>query len=281
MSEPIWLRPTSVEEVIALRQAHGEDAVLVAGGTFVMTLRQTGLLAADTYIDLGQVSGLSHLEVADGQLRIGALVTHRAMEQSPVVREFGGSLSRTFGVVASPRIRNQATVGGVLADADYASDPPASLVACGAIARLHGAQGVRDVPVEELILGHYLTCIRPDELLVEVVVPGAPQRSNYQKFRTRSSEDRPCVGVAVAADLRDGCLADLRVVVGAVSDRPQYLRDICEATVGKPLESALIDEVASGYADQISFLDDVRGTATYRRHVTRALIRRGLEGLRS
>ena len=131
-------------------------------------------------------------------------------------------LARTFSLVASPRVRNQATVGGVLADADYASDPPAVLQALGARVVLRSASGERVVSVEELILGYYETCIAPDELLVEVRVPAAPERAVYRKFRSRSNEDRPCVAVAAARDADE-----LRVVVGAVADTPQHYPDVC------------------------------------------------------
>ena len=131
-------------------------------------------------------------------------------------------LARAFSLVASPRVRNQATVGGVMADADYASDPPAVLAALGARVLLRSARGERTVDVGELIRGYYETCIAADELLVEVRVPPSPARAVYRKFRSRSSEDRPCVAVAAVRGL-----TGLRVVVGAVAERPQELPEVC------------------------------------------------------
>ena len=112
------------------------------------------------------------------------------------MREGWPALAHAFSVVASPRVRNQATVGGVLADADYASDPPSMFVALGARAVARSVRGEREMPVEELITGFYETSLEPDELLVEVVVPGGEHRAAYRKFRSRSHEDRPAVGVA-------------------------------------------------------------------------------------
>ena len=172
-------------------------------------------------------------------------------------------LARAFGLVASPRVRNVATVGGVLADADYASDPPAMLAALGARVLLRSPSGEREVPVGELILGYYETCIRPDELLVEVRVPPEPERATYRKFRSRSSEDRPCAAVA-AVNGDDG----LRVVVGAVAETPQDFPELCE---GAP------EEVAAGYAERIEPLSDSRGSAAYRRRVIAAEVRRAVE----
>ena len=76
-----------------------------------------------------RVPGLDRIEVVDGELRLGAMASHRAVERSQAVQNGWPVLARAFSLVASPRVRNQATVGGVMADADYASDPPAVLAA--------------------------------------------------------------------------------------------------------------------------------------------------------
>jgi carbon-monoxide dehydrogenase medium subunit len=197
LNEPEWLQPHSLEEALELKAERAEEATVVAGGTFVGILMNQGLLAPATLLSLAQVRGLGRIE-ANGELQLGALVTHRAVELSPVVRERWPALARSFSVVASPRVRNQATVGGVLADADYASDPPAMLMALDAVAVARSAGGERAIPVAELIVGHYETTLEPDELIVEVRVPGGEHRAAYRKFRSRSREDRPCVAVASA-----------------------------------------------------------------------------------
>jgi aerobic carbon-monoxide dehydrogenase medium subunit len=183
------------------------------------------------------------------------------------VRERWPALAATFGLVASPRVRNQATVGGVLADADHASDPPALLVALGARAAARSVAGEREIPVEELIVGYYETSLASDELIVEVRVPGGLHRATYRKFRSRSHEDRPCVGVAACR--RDG---ELRVVVGAVAERPQWFPDLCDPA-GDPAE------IGRAYADAIDPLSDVSGSAAYRRRVIAIEVRRALEEL--
>jgi carbon-monoxide dehydrogenase medium subunit len=262
MTEPSWIAPASLDEALALRAEHGDEATVVAGGTFVAILMNQGFLAPGALLSLGGVDELRGIAVADGELRLGAMTTHRAVERSATVRDGWPVLARTFALVASPRVRNQATVGGVLADADYASDPPAVLAALDARAVLRSRRGERSVRVSELIRGYYETCIEPDELLVEVRVPPQPARAAYRKFRSRSSEDRPCVAVAAVRGDR------LRVVVGAVADTPQEFPDLCD---GEPAE------VAAGYADRIEPLSDARGSAAYRRRVIAAEVRRAVE----
>src|SRR5262249_23066437 len=151
------------------------------------------------------------------ELRLGAMISHRAVERDATVRQGWPVLAHTFSLVGNTRVRNQATVGGVLADADYASDPPALFCALDARAVVGGPRGRREIPIEELITGLYQTSLGPDELLLEVRVPGGIERATYRKFRSRSAEDRPCVSVAAVR-----AAGRLRVVVGAVAERPQH-----------------------------------------------------------
>jgi carbon-monoxide dehydrogenase medium subunit len=274
MSEPAWHRPRTVAEALALRSELGEDALVIAGGSYIGVLLSTGLIAAPgAFISLRGVDELHGLVCADDGLRLGALVTHHRVESDPSVRAGGyAALADTFAAVANVRIRAVATVGGVLADADYASDPPAMLCALEARVVLASARGERRLSIEELILGHYETAIEPDELLVRVELP-PPVRAIYLKFRSRGSEDRPCVGVAVARGRR------LRVVVGAVADRPQILPEVCALADDRELGAELRDEIAARYGEGIEALGDLRGSEGYRRRVTRVLVRRALEAV--
>jgi carbon-monoxide dehydrogenase medium subunit len=269
-----WLEPSTLPDAIAMRAERGDDATVLAGGTFVGILMNQGFLRPRSLLSLGRVEELRGIDVSGGELRLGAMVTHRAVERDARVRSGWPALARAFALVASPRVRNQATVGGVLADADYASDPPAMLQALGARAVLRSPRGERSVSVGELILGHYETCIADDELLVEVRVPPAPEGATYRKFRSRSSEDRPCVAVAAA---HGG--GRLRVVVGAVGARPQEFADVCGWAEGRALDRSLAAEVGAGYAERVAAIDDARGSATYRRRVTAVEVRRAIEEL--
>jgi carbon-monoxide dehydrogenase medium subunit len=262
---PEWLRPRSLEEALELRARYGDEATVVAGGTFVAILINQRLLVPSALMSLRDVSGLDSI-AANGELRLGAMATHRAVERSSAVRAGWPVLARAFELVASPRIRNQATVGGVLADADYASDPPAMLTAFGARVVARSKAGEREIPVEELITGYYETSLRPDELITEVRVPGGVERAVYRKFRSRSHEDRPCV--AVAAAVAGG---RLRVVVGAVAGTLQWFPELCGP--GDPAE------IGRRYAEAIEPISDVRGSAAYRRRVIAVEVRRALEEL--
>jgi carbon-monoxide dehydrogenase medium subunit len=260
-----WLAPESLDEALALRRAHGDEATVVAGGTFLGVLVNQGFLRPAAYLTLGHVGELRGVAVEHGELRLGAMVTHQRVEHDPEVRRGWPMLAEAFGLVASRRVRNQATVGGVLADADYASDPPAALAALGARAVLRSTSGEREVAIGDLILGYYQTCIAPDELLVEVRVPAPEGPAVYRKFRSRTSEDRPCVSVAAVR-----ASSGVRVVVGAVAERPQAFPDLLHGTA---------EEIGRTYAERISPIADARGSAAYRRRVIAVEVRRAVEAL--
>src|SRR5438270_430259 len=297
-SFPEWLAPTSLEEALELRTRYGDDATVVAGGTFIGILMSQNIMVPQVLMTLRYVRELAFIEDQrsdgsaqgtplhgrqDNPLRIGAMTTHREVERSAVVRQSVPILAHTFALVASPRVRNQATVGGVLADADYASDPPALLHALNAVTLVRSTNGEREIPVEELILGYYETSLRPDELLIELRVPHNVERAVYRKFRSRSSEDRPCVAVAAAK-----VAGKLRVVVGAVAERPQYFPAICaladreaDSDEGRPYSRELAIEIGRRYAESIDPISDSRGSAEYRRRVIAVEVRRAREEMNS
>jgi carbon-monoxide dehydrogenase medium subunit len=290
MSEaPDWLAPTSLDEALRLRAELGDEATVVAGGTFLGILMNQGFLWPTALLSLRNLPELSYIHAneegeCDSPLRLGAMTTHRAIERSDAVRRGWPALADAFSLVASPRVRNQATVGGVLADADYASDPPAMLTALGARVLLRGPEGERELRLEDFILGYYETALAPDELLLEVRVPRSSRvpaervapawNAVYRKYRSRSTEDRPCVTVAVASDGDT-----VRVVVGAVTARPQHFPDVCALAAGRSLDSTVAREIGDEYAALIDPISDARGSSAYRKRVIAVEVRRALEQL--
>jgi aerobic carbon-monoxide dehydrogenase medium subunit len=272
---PEWHEPGSLEEALALRAEHGDEATVVAGGSFLGIVINQKLLAPTRLVALRRVADLHYIEVGEGILRLGAMATHRSVEQHGVIQQDWPALAFTFSVVASPRVRNQATVGGVVADADYASDPPSMLAALRARVVARSVRGEREIPMDEFILGHYATALEGDELVTELRIPQSSGPSVYRKFRSRSSEDRPCVSVAAARDN-----GDLKVVVGAVADRPQYYPELCALANGERITTELATEIGRRYAEEIEPLSDSRGSERYRKRVIAVEVRRALEDLR-
>ncbi len=279
MFEVELLQPETVIDASRLMAAHADEAKLIGGGTALVLMLTQRLIAPRYLVSLDRVPALNTLEFQPGVgLRIGARTTHYQMESAPAVRQALPALAETFHKVANIRIRHQATVGGVLAEADYASDPPAMLLALRARVKATSERGERWIELSDFFRDFYQTALEPDEILTEVLVPEpAPGTSAaYLKFNSRSSEDRPCVGVAAVVEKQDGVCADLRVVVGAVAGTPQEIPGAEALAAGKPLSGDLAQQVGRAYAEAINPIADMRGTEWYRRQVIDVLVRRAI-----
>jgi carbon-monoxide dehydrogenase medium subunit len=278
-----FLEPTTLTEAVALLTEHGDEAKIIAGGTAVTLMLQQKLIAPAALISLGRVPGGDFIRRDADGLHLGALARLRAAERSDAVRAFCPALARAFGVVGNVRVRNQATVGGNLAEADYASDPPAMLLALDARVSALGPNGSRPIPLSEFFLGFYTTALALDEILTEVIVPALPAsaRAVYLKYTSRSAEDRPCVGVAALVDVDEaGRCRDLRLAVGAAVETPRRLATLEALARGEKLGDELIDAIADGYARELDPLSDARGSDWYRREMIRVFVRRALREVR-
>jgi carbon-monoxide dehydrogenase medium subunit len=282
--ELAFLRPQSIAEAVALLAEHGEEAKVVAGSTALTIMLRNRLIDPSVLVSIGGIAGLAERTLVDGTLRLGALVTHRQVERDATVRAALPVVAETFAKVANVRVRNAATVGGVLAEADYASDPPAVFLGLDALVVAEGPGGVRRIRAADFFVAFYETSLAADEIVtaVEVPVPPAGTGAVYEKFVTRSSEDRPCVGVFAAARADGaGRFTEVRVAVGAAAETPQRFPDLEALATGTDLGSDVCRLIADGYAGRIETLDDVRGSAWYRTEMVRVWVRRALEGARA
>ena len=269
------VEPASLEEASRILAAD-EDARVIAGGTALLVMMKLGVYIPSTLVNLLKLDGLRNITFGDDGLRIGALASIHTVESDPAVREHYAILASACHVVANIRIRNLATMGGNVAHADYQSDPPTALLALDAVVELTGPSGSRELAIDDFLLGSYETAIEPDEILTAIRVPPPPLGAvgRYLKFTTRSSEDRPSAGVAVVARTVDGRVDDLRVVVGAVSARPVRVREAEASVRGEAPSAAMIAQVAGAAAAAVDPVEDLRGTADYKRRLTEVLTRR-------
>lgn len=268
-------RPDSLDGVLALRAEHGDDAALYAGGTELLLAMKMGVLDYEHLIDVKRVPELRGIERREGVLRIGAATTHRAIEHDAGVREAIPALARLEANVANVRVRAAGTLAGNLAFAEPHADPPALLVALGARVVLAGTAGRRTVSVEDFIAGPYETELAGDEVMeaIEVPVPAPGLRAVYRKFQVL---ERPTVGVAAAGRVRDGAWETApTIVVGAVDERPVRVRtdDVVGAACDDEAALSAVEESARDVVDPV---DDLSGSADYKRHLTGVLVRRAL-----
>ena len=270
-------RPSDVHEACDLLATLGPRARVVAGGTAVAILLKEGLLDVDHLIGLERV-GLADVEWRDGALTIGALATHQALAEHPLVHARLPILAEVLGQVASRRVRNVATLGGNLCWAEAASDPPGLLMALGARATVMSARGRRELAVSELFIDYFTTSLTPDELLIDVTVPAPPAGTGiaYLKFTPQSKADKPVLAVTALTGRSGSRCTRAVVVVGAAGPVPLSLPDVDGTLVDREMDEAGVAEVAVRYGEAAQPVSDTRGSEGYKRRMIGVLVRRAL-----
>ena len=272
--------PTSLDEVFGLLDQYREDARVMAGGTALVIQMKQRLVQPSHVIGLRRVGSLNTIEKTPEGVRIGALCTQRQIQNSPVVAGELPLLADTFRKVATPRIRNMATIGGGLVNGDPNQDPPPTLIALGASVVMTSKNGDRVVPVEELFIDYYETDVQEGEVLTSVLVPPAPPGSGsvYLKFLPRTADDYGTVSVAaVVSQEQDGSCKDVRIVLGSVGVTPVRATQAEDTLRGKPLTDENIRAAAALVKDEVDPLEDFRGSAEYKTEMAEVFARRAIE----
>jgi CO/xanthine dehydrogenase FAD-binding subunit len=275
-----FLRPSGLDEALAMKAEHPE-AVPIAGGTDVMVELNFDARRPDALLDLGRVGELSQWTQENGHVRLGASVPY-----TRIVTELGDVLpglamaSRTVG---SPQIRNRGTVGGNLGSASPAGDAHPPLVAVAADVEVASIRGTRTIPAREFYIGPKRSALAPDELIVAVRVPKAAGPQQFSKVGTRNAMVIAVCSFAVALDV-----ANRTVGTGIGSAGPTPLRALQaeefaaaelpwdDTGSGEPLRDNIVRAFGELVGAAARPIDDVRGSAAYRRHALSVLARRAL-----
>ena len=270
--------PRTVDEALAILREHGEDARVIAGGTALVTMIRQRLVRPGCLVSLRDVPGLDRIEAANGTLRLGALVTHRDAETSPLVRERIPVLAETFRRVATVRIRHMATLGGALAHADPNQDPPVTLLALGARVHIRGAGGERELPLGEFFRDYYESALEPGELItgVSVPVPPAGSGASFVKFLPRTADDYATVAVAAVVTLDGDRCREARIALGSVGVTPLRGRAAEALLAGERIGPHLLDAAGEAVKAGVDPLSDHRGSAAYKREMAAVMVKRAL-----
>jgi aerobic carbon-monoxide dehydrogenase medium subunit len=274
------LQPRSLPEAVEMLARHGDDARPLGGGTTLVILMKQRALYYPYLVDLQTIPGLGEIKTESDGLRIGALVTHRQIECSPVIRASFPALADAFGQIGNVRIRQTASVGGNLAHADYRLDPPPALLVLGAEVRLFGAQGARTVPLRQFFRGLYETVLEPAELLIDIKVPFMPENSRavYLRYNTLSANDWPCLGVAAYLSKASGRCRELRVALAGLASTPVLVGGL-DFVKDQMLDAAVIERLLDIVDQQIAPFADLRGSEWYKRRMARLFVKKAVEQL--
>jgi carbon-monoxide dehydrogenase medium subunit len=266
-----YFEPESLEEVLQLLRTYGSEARVLAGGTDLIVKMKVRAVEPKYVINVKRVKELRYIRVDKDTIRLGALTTWRDLEKSDLVREEVPALYDAVRSMGSVQIRNMATVGGNLCNASPAADSAPPLLVHEARIKLASIEGTREIPITEFFTGPGMTVMRPHELLQEIIIPRKKGKSSFIKV-SRVAMDLAIASAATYVEVEDDVIKDVKIALGSVAPRP--IRAIrCEAAlIGRRVDEKVLREVASLVVNEISPIDDVRGTAWYRREVSKVLV---------
>jgi aerobic carbon-monoxide dehydrogenase medium subunit len=268
----------SVAEATGLMSELGDDAVVYAGGTELLLLMKLGFAAFGHLVDIKRIDELHGVDVASGVLRIGAAVTHRQIERSPLIGAGWPELARLEGHLANIRVRSVGTLGGNLAFADPHSDPATFLLAADARVIIGTGDDRRTVEMAGFTQGPYATALAAGEVLVAVELPaiGADAAMVHHRF---AFHERPAATVSCLVRVRGGIITEVRVAVGSVGVAPIRALDAEALVVGQPagsVDRATLDACGLAAADAAAPVTDSNGSADYKYHLVQVMVGRAI-----
>lgn len=274
-----YVKPHTIDEVFDLLEQYGPEAKLMAGGQSLIPLLHMRLAQPQVVIDLGAISSLQVLNVADQTLLVGSMVRHHRLETDPVVQETCPMLSEVAPYIAHLAIRTRGTIGGSLVHADPAAEWPVAATALDARLHIRSRAGEKVLSPDEFFLGFLMTAVEPHELLERVTFPVLGINTGWaiEEHSVRMG-DFAVVLVAVVVEL-DATLhiQRARVVLGGVGPGPMVAHSVQSALEGTQSRSEW-KAAAQRVGEDISPEDDVVASGAYRQHLAQVLVERAVVG---
>jgi carbon-monoxide dehydrogenase medium subunit len=296
-----YLKPKSLEEALSLLNQHGKKAALIAGGTDVIVMMKQKTMSPGVLISLQGIPGLDQIRY-DGTLRIGAMVTHRALEKSDLIRKEFSALADAVDALGSIQIRNVATIGGNVCTAAPSADTATPLLVLGAQVKIKSLKEEKTVSIEEFFMGPGETILKKGEIVTEFIIPKPLPNtgSAYWKHQRRLALDLPILGVSAILTLDKStvscsdmlCTAspissilhtmeqdelrckDVKIALGVAAPVPVRAIKAENLLRGKKISDELLEEVAETAAKEAQPRDTIRGEAWYRRDMIKVLVKR-------
>ena len=274
--------PESVQEASELLARYGESSVIYAGGTELLLAMKESLVRSDRLINIKKIPDLNQVKLEDGLLRIGALTTHRSLEESTTLQKHFPAFVELERNVANERVREVGTLGGNLCFAEPHSDPGALLLVSGAMFVAEKGSTKREIPIEKFFVDAYENCLEQDEILTEIRMPQPSANSAFRYLKFGYLE-RPSVGVALflRSANQGKAIAEAKIAVGSAGPLPKRIEEAEDLLKDKSLDevSHLIGQAGQVAAQASDVMSDIHGSSDYKEHLIQVLLKRAFQSV--
>ncbi len=279
-----YLNVATIEEALQALAQHGEKARIVAGATdLILELERGVRKGIETLIDVTRIPNLDQITIdEDDVIHLGPLVTHNHCVESRLIRARAYPLARAAWEVGAPQIRNRGTIAGNLITASPANDTITPLMALNTSVTLQSTKGTRTVSLKEFYRGVRKTVMTADEMLVDISFPAmnARARGTFIKLALRRAQAISIIDAAIILDMDGNRVKAASITLGAVAPTIIHTQESEKYLAGKKLTKDVIEEAARITMESCKPIDDIRGSAVYRREMVRVCTMRGLRSIR-
>ncbi len=272
--------PHSLSDAVSLLSQANGNAKLLAGGTDLIDQMRTGRFRPALVIDVKKLAELNLLEFDSDGLHVGAAVTCYRIYDEPDIANDYTALADACHIIGGVQIQSRASMGGNLCNSGPAADSTPAMIALGGHCVIVGPGETRQVPVEDFCTAPGKNVLERGELLAEILFPPRPANSgsHYRRLIPRNEMDIAVVGVGASVELDEDkqTIKSARVALGAVAPTPLFAKDVSESLAGKSATDETFAAAGEAARQIVSPIDDMRGTADYRKHITGVLVKRVL-----
>jgi CO/xanthine dehydrogenase FAD-binding subunit len=275
-----YVAARTVEQALALKAEHGDEAHFLAGGQSLVPTMNFRLTQPALLIDINPLSELAGIRNgAADRLRIGALTRYRALERDPITERTLPLMHEALPHIAHPQIRNRGTIGGNLAHADPASEMPAIVLTMGGRLRAQSVKGERWIAASDFFVGALTTALEPDELLTEIELPvAAPGSGTCFMEMSRRRGDFAIIGVACIVGVDEaGQCTEARIGLCNAGDGPVFAEAASQSLVGSAIGAAEIAAAAALVQEAIEPGGSIHASKEFQRHIAGVLTARALK----
>ncbi len=274
-----YQRPESLDAALKAFAANAGNAKALAGGTDLLVQMRSGRRAGGVLVDIKHIPELNEMSYSPERgLTLGAAVPCYRIYGDKTVSAAYPALIDAVSIIGGTQIQGRASVGGNLCNAAPSADVVPVLIALGVVCKVASAGGTREIAAEDFCVAPGKNALAAGELLVSMhFPPPAPQSgARYIRFIPRNEMDIAVVGAGVSVTLEDGKFSAARVALASVAPTPLFVKEAGEALVGRPVDAESVAKAAAAAKAAAKPIDDMRGTAAYRRNLCSVLTRRAL-----